>query len=239
MQQTDLLVLDCDGVLIDSEILVCRIAAEELTRLGYPISTDEVVRRFAGRPDREMRAEIGEDWGKPVAAEYESCVNARTEKAYASQLEIMPGVLDALDQIHIPICVASSSFPDKLRSGLKVVGLYERFAPNIFSANSVAQGKPEPDVFIYAAGWMHTEPRRCLVIEDSIPGVTAAARAGMRVFGFDGGSHAKPENRDRLLNAGAELVFDKMSSLPALLASPEQTLASQIADVFLPVPQTR
>src|SRR5436309_516825 len=115
MDKSKLIIFDCDGVLIDSEIIVCRIAAEELTRLGYKISTEEVMRRFAGRPDGEMRAAIEQDWGKPVPEDYRKRVNARTEEAYASELRIMPGLTDALDRIDVPICVASSSYPSKLR----------------------------------------------------------------------------------------------------------------------------
>ncbi len=94
----------------------------------------------------------------------------------------MPGVIAALNRLRVPVCVASSSFPQKLRMGLEVVGLYDRFTPNIISGTLVARGKPEPDVFIFAAGWMHVSPRNCLVIEDSVAGVTSAHRAGMRVF---------------------------------------------------------
>lgn len=216
--QADLVIFDCDGVLIDSEIVVCRIASEELTRLGFNISVEQVIERFAGRPDREMRADIEEEWGRPLPAEYRERVNARTEEAYGTELTIMPRLLDALDKIQVPICVASSSFPAKLRLGLETVGLYDRFAPNIISASVVAAGKPEPDVFIYAAGWMHKETAKCVVVEDSVPGVKSARRAGMRVLGFDGGQHSTPHLRGRLLDAGAELVFSDMEQLPGLIA---------------------
>src|SRR5436305_1881158 len=124
---TDLIIFDCDGVLIDSEIIVCRIAAEELTRIGYPISVEQVMDRFAGRPDGEMRAEIERELGRPLPPEYAQTVNARTEEAYSSELKIVPGLLTALDAIDVPTCVASSSFPAKLRLGLEIVGLYDRF----------------------------------------------------------------------------------------------------------------
>ncbi len=218
-RKPELVIFDCDGVLIDSEIVVCRIAAEELTQLGYPISTEQVIERFAGRPDREMRTEIEHDWGRPLPAEYKERVDARTEEAYGTELKIMPGLLDALQGIDVPVCVASSSFPAKLRLGLEVVGLYEHFAPNIISASILACGKPEPDVFIYAAGWMHQAPGACVVVEDSVPGVRSARRAGMRVLGFDGGRHSTPTLRERLLAGGAELVFSDMRQLPSLLNS--------------------
>ena len=214
---TDLVIFDCDGVLIDSEIIVCRIAAEELTRLGYPITVEQVMQRFAGRPDGEMRAEIELDLGRPLPPEYTDRVNARTEEAYGSELRIVPGVMSALEAIKLPVCVASSSFPAKLRLGLEIVGLYSRFAPNIISVSLVSHGKPGPDVFLFAAGWMRVPPRNCVVVEDSVAGVTAGHRAGMRIFGFDGGKHCGPDHGSRLLRAGAELVFSDMNRLPALL----------------------
>ena len=127
------------------------------------------------------------------------------------------GVTDTLASLDVPVCVASSSFPEKLRMGLEVTGLYDRFAPNIISATSVAHGKPEPDVFIFTAGWMKVPPRSCLMIEDSTASVRAGRRAGMRVFGFAGGTHCGTGYRERLLEAGAELVFERMTELPALV----------------------
>ena len=213
----DALIFDCDGVLIDSEIVVCRIAAEELTRVGYPITTEQVIARFAGRPDREMRAEIEGEWERAIPESYRERVNERTIEAYGTELKIMPGLASALDEITIPICVASSSFPEKLRLGLETVGLYERFLPNVLSATLVAHGKPEPDVFLFAAGWMRTSPMHCLVVEDSVPGVKAAVRAGIPVVGFTGGSHCGSEHARLLLEAGALSTFARMSELPALV----------------------
>jgi HAD superfamily hydrolase (TIGR01509 family) len=228
--EVQLIIFDCDGVLIESEIVVCRIAAEELTRLGYPITTEQVIDRFAGRPDREMRAEIEADMGRPLPKDYKFCVDRRTEEAYREELRIMAGVHEALDAIDKPICVASSSFPEKLKMGLQQVGLYDRFAPNVISATSVARGKPEPDVFIFAAGWMHVPPAKCLVIEDSVPGVRSAVRAGMRVFGFTGGAHSRPGHGSSLASAGADLVFGQMAKLPDLVR-PAQDWAAMLVDI--------
>lgn len=211
-----LLVFDCDGVLIDSEIVVCRLTAEEFTRLGYRVSTEEVIARFAGRPEGEMIADVEADWGRPVPAEFFSRVKARVEQAYATELRIMPGIADLLDRLRVPACVASSAYPAKLRLGLEVVGLAHRFEPNIVSASLVARGKPAPDVFVYAAGWMRTPVADCLVIEDSIPGIRAARAAGMRAFGFTGGRHCGPGHRERLLEAGAEQVMGRFEELQGL-----------------------
>jgi beta-phosphoglucomutase-like phosphatase (HAD superfamily) len=107
-----------------------------------------------------------------------------------------------------------------------VVGLYDRFAPNIISATSVVYGKPEPDVFLFAAGWMRVMPRNCLVIEDSTAGVRAGRRAGMRVFGFAGGTHCGAGYRERLMEAGAELVFERMTELPSLVESAREPVTA-------------
>jgi HAD superfamily hydrolase (TIGR01509 family) len=210
---TKLIIFDCDGVLIDSEIVVCRLTSEELTRLGYAVTLEQVIDRFAGRPEREMIADIERDWGRPVPISFFERIRMRIDEAYATELRIMPGIADVMDRVRIDTCVASSSYPAKLALGLRTVGLYDRFVPNAISAYYVTHGKPAPDVFIYAAGWMKTQVADCLVIEDSVPGVQAAVSAGMRVFGFAGGSHCRPSLRGHLLNAGAECVFDDFREL--------------------------
>jgi HAD superfamily hydrolase (TIGR01509 family) len=212
-----LVVFDCDGVLIDSEIVVCRLTAEEFTRLGYQISTEEVITRFAGRPEREMIADVEADWGQRVPEEFFKRMRAQVEQAYATELRIMPGITRLLDRLRTAVCVASSAYPAKLKLGLATVGLYDRFAPNVVSASWVTRGKPAPDVFIYAAGWMRTPAEDCLVIEDSIPGVQAALAAGMRVFGFTGGRHCDLGHRERLLTAGAEQVIESFDELQSLI----------------------
>ena len=113
---------------------------------------------------------------------------------------------------------SSSGTPDKIRHGLSCAGLYDQFAPHIFSAVQVRRGKPAPDLFLFAAEQMKTAPDRCLVIEDSVPGVTGAQAAGMTVLGFCGGSHCTPTHAAMLEAAGAHETFDDMRQLPALIA---------------------
>ena len=213
MPETELIIFDCDGVLIDSEMMVCTMCSEELTGLGYPITPQEVIERYAGRPEPEILAHIAEDWGRPVPAAYREAMKRRIHHAFTSELKAIAGVAATLDKLGVPICVASSSAPEKLKMGLSFVGLYQYFAPHVVSAAYVAHGKPAPDVFIYAAGSMHTPVQSCLVIEDSLPGVRAACAAGMRVFGFTGGSHCLAGHAERLLEAGAERVLSAMSEL--------------------------
>src|SRR3954451_6563441 len=217
MNPAKLLIFDCDGVLIDSEIVVCRLVSEAFTRLGHSLTLEGVIRRFAGRPEREMIAEIEHDWGRPVPPEYFDQIRAATADAYATELRAVPGARETLERIRIPVCVASSSYPEKLKMGLEAVDLHGRFDSNLVSATFVAHGKPEPDVFIYAAGWMRTPIRDCVVIEDSLPGVRAARAAGLRVFGFVGGSHCAPGHRERLLEAGAESVLERFEDMEAIL----------------------
>ncbi len=215
----ELLIFDCDGVLIDSEILVCTAVSEELTRLGYPITPQDVVLRFSGRPEREILAEVQRDWGQPVPEAYFIAMKQRVTLAFQSELQAIAGVREMLAQIRIPKCVASSSAQVKLEQGLRHVGLHAFFAPNIVSAQSVAHGKPAPDVFLFAAGRMNTPVSKCLVIEDSEPGVRAARAAGMRVFGFTGGSHCTPDHAARLHAAGAERVLAHMRELHGAIPS--------------------
>jgi len=213
-----MLIFDCDGVLIDSEILICQIVAKSLCEIGYPITTEDVVRRFAGRPAVDVIQELEDDWGKPLPPEFSATVHDRSVAAYRSALRAMPGIHDALAKIHVPICVASSSEPDKLRLGLHVTGLEARFHPNILSASMVKRGKPAPDIFVFAAGWLRTPPADCLVIEDSVAGTIAAVQAGIRVVGFTGGAHCPPGHGQRLREAGAFEIVTHMSALPGTLA---------------------
>ena len=231
-----LIIFDCDGVLIDSEILVCRLTAEELTRLGYPIMRDEVVARFAGRAEASMAAEIERDWGRPIPAEYYTGIRARIAESYATELEPIPEVAETVRAIQCGVCVASSSYPEKLESGLRSTGLLDLFDGNVVSASRVANGKPAPDVFLYAAGWMRADASECLVVEDSVPGVRAARGAGMRVVGFTGGRHCGPGHGARLVGAGAERVIERLSELrqiaPEAFASPSssvETIAHRVA----------
>ena len=123
------------------------------------------------------------------------------------------------------MCVASSGPPEKISTSLNHVGLYDRFAPHIFSAVQVSNGKPAPDLFLFAAEQMRTPPARCLVIEDSVAGVTGALAAGMLVFGYHGGSHCRPDTADTLRAAGAAATFDDMRQLPDLMAQMGQNRA--------------
>ncbi|HXI06501.1 MAG: HAD family hydrolase [Bradyrhizobium sp.] len=213
----DLVIFDCDGVLVDSEVISCRAHAQTLTRHGYSITEDEVLHRFLGVSDREARLMIERETGHPLPDDFEAEVKEATLKFYAGDLKAIAGVDAAIAAIHVPKCVASSGTPEKIRHGLECAGLYEQLSPHIFSATMVERGKPAPDLFLYAASQMRAAPGRCLVIEDSVPGVTGAVAAGMIALGFNGGSHCQAGHADRLRAAGAALVFDDMRQLPELV----------------------
>jgi HAD superfamily hydrolase (TIGR01509 family) len=208
-----LVIFDCDGVLVDSERLAVRVESDYLTELGWPLSQAEIVERFMGRTDQYMDEAIEAELGSRLPDDWKAQFQRRYREAYAAELAPVEGVLDALDQITIPTCVASGGSHDKLRFTLGHTGLYERFEGRIFSGYEVANGKPAPDLFLHAAARMGAEPARCAVVEDSHYGVLAARAAGMRVFGYAGG--LTPPHR---LEGEGTMVFDDMRHLPRLLA---------------------
>ena len=203
----DLVIFDCDGVLIDSENLACSVDAELLTEIGFPMTTEQLVARFAGVPSDAMFAEIEAEMGRPLPADFDARCKARIRQLYRTDLKPIPGVVDMLDKLALPACVASSSAPAKLALGLVETGLFDRLYPHVYSARLVPRGKPHPDIFEYAARQHGADPQKCLVIEDSVAGITAAKAAGMTALGFTGGSHCPPGHDDKLRDVGASHVI--------------------------------
>jgi HAD superfamily hydrolase (TIGR01509 family) len=213
----DLIIFDCDGVLVDSEVISCRAHAETLTRHGYPITADQVLQRFLGVSDREARLIVEAELGRSLPEDFEAQMKQAALQRYASDLGAIPYIGEAITAIDLPKCVASSGTPEKIRHGLSCAGLYDLLAPHIFSATQVKRGKPAPDLFLFAAEQMKAAPERCVVIEDSLPGVTGARAAGMVVLGFHGGSHCTPGHAEMLRAVGAAVTFDDMRQLPGLI----------------------
>jgi HAD superfamily hydrolase (TIGR01509 family) len=209
----DLVIFDCDGVLVDSERIAVGIDAMVLTRLGWEMSENEIVERFLGLSDESQAQEIEAHLGRALPEGWQSEFDRLYREAYEARLRPVDGVVEALDRIRIPACVASSGTHEKIRFTLGLAGLYERFDGHIFSVADVARGKPAPDVFLFAAERMGADPAGCAVVEDSPFGVQAARSAGMVPFGYAGGLVPA----ERLAAAGA-IVFDEMGALPALLA---------------------
>ncbi|MFB9261805.1 HAD family hydrolase [Bradyrhizobium erythrophlei] len=214
----DLVIFDCDGVLVDSEVISCRAHAETLTRHGYPITPDGVLKRFLGVSDREARQIVETELGRKLPDDFEAEVKHATLSFYADDLNAIAHVGDAIAALDLPKCVASSGTPEKIRHGLTCAGLYDQLAPHIFSAVQVKRGKPAPDIFLFAAAQMGADPARCIVIEDSVPGVTGARAAGMTVLGFYGGSHCTADHAAGLSAAGAAVTFADMRRLSGLIA---------------------
>jgi HAD superfamily hydrolase (TIGR01509 family) len=209
-----LVIFDCDGVLVDSERIAVSIDLEVLAYFGIRMSESEVVERFVGRSESVMRQAVEEQLGRSLPDDWDDRFRHWYDDAYESELAPVEGILDALDRIQSRCltCVASSSEPDSLRHKLTLTGLLGRFNGSVFSAAEVMNGKPAPDVFLYAADRMGVAPARCAVVEDSPYGVQAARAAGMEAFGYTGGV----TNANALAGGGAT-VFADMRELPRLM----------------------
>lgn len=208
-----LVIFDCDGVLIDSEYLACRIEAEVLTAHGFPLTTDEVRDNFLGLSLAREVELLTERFGRKPSPEAIAAMHDASHAAFEAELEAVPGIHHLLDRLRVPCCVASSSSPERLRHTLGLTGLYDRLQPHIFSATMVKHGKPAPDLFLHAASAMRADPQHCLVIEDSAAGVQAGKAAGMMVIGFVGGKHC-PDGHDRKLTAaGADRIAGHMDDI--------------------------
>lgn len=217
MSRFNLVIFDCDGVLIDSELLSVRADLACLAEAGITLSEDEILERYTGISTAGMLADLEARHGRKLA-DFPRRHQQRLEVLFEAELRAIPGVTGALDRLHCPVCVASSGSPQRLRHALSLVGLFDRFHPHIFSASEVERGKPAPDLFLHAARRMGVPPQRVAVVEDSLPGVAAAVAAGMRVIGFAGGSHCRPGHARRLAAAGAVPVIDRMGQLAPILA---------------------
>ncbi|MCO1335495.1 HAD family hydrolase [Microbulbifer sp. OS29] len=212
MSSTDLIIFDCDGVLVDSESIVCRILAEEMSRLGMQTTAEELDEQFSGRPAKDCLVEIEKRFGGPLPDNYFGNTERRIREAFQAELQPVVGIeglLEQLQQIGLRSCVASSGSHQKMQLTLNKTGLYGYFDGRIFSAEDVSRGKPWPELFLYAAKAMGVVPERCLVVEDSIAGVSAAVSARMRVVGYS----AHPVRGPQLEQEGARVVTDMMAVL--------------------------
>ncbi|SER75375.1 haloacid dehalogenase superfamily, subfamily IA, variant 3 with third motif having DD or ED [Tranquillimonas rosea] len=210
-----MIIFDCDGVLVDSEILSCGIDAGLMREAGHPITTEELIAGYIGRPKREIWAAIAEERGVSWPDGLIERAEAMLSERIATDLAPVEGVHAALEALDVPRAVASSSRLDKLHQSLRQCGLLGHFSPHVYSAEQVARGKPAPDVFLFAATRAAADARSCLVIEDSVAGVTAARAAGMTAIGFTGGRHSFPGHAEGLRAAGAVAVVTSMRDLPA------------------------
>ncbi len=215
-----LLIFDCDGVLVDSEPVSVAVLIDMLAHQGVEMTEEEAYQRFLGRSIASMTATLWEEYGIETDIDFLDHMRSALFERFRLELKAIEGMAETLDRLAMPRCVASSSQPERIRYSLGLTGLLEKFEPHIFSATMVKNGKPAPDLFLHAASRMGVEPANCIVIEDSPAGILAAKAAGMCVFAFTGGSHARfPAFREQIAGLEPDLVFDAMPDLVQLVGN--------------------
>ena len=215
----DLIIFDCDGVLVDSEIVSFEAEAAMFAEIGIGLTTHDLLTRFLGTSSASMFAIIERENGIKLPPDFAEQAARRTLEAFDRELQPIPGIAELLANVPDRKCVASSSEPPRIRHSLSLAGILHYFEPHIFSSTQVKHGKPAPDLFLLAAESMGAAPACCLVIEDSVAGVTAARAAGMTVLGFTGGSHCLDGHAEKLRRSGASEVFGSCPELASYLAA--------------------
>lgn len=209
-----LVIFDCDGVLVDSEPVSVRVLVAALNRHGIDMAEEEAYSRFLGRSLATMTQVLDEEYDFHTGPEFLERMRVDLYERFREELQPITGIARTVDQLGCRHCVASSSQPERIRLSLSLTGLLERFEPNIFSASMVENGKPAPDLFLYAAAKMGFDPSNCIVVEDSPAGIEAAQRAGMTAFAFTGGSHTQTVGyRERIEELRPDAIFDAMPDL--------------------------
>jgi HAD superfamily hydrolase (TIGR01509 family) len=215
VKRTQLVIFDCDGVLVDSEPIACRTFTEALREIGLEVTQEQMFDNFVGYSMKHCMELVERMLGRPAPENFVAELQARTFARFKAELKAMPRIEQALDELEasgIPFCVASSGAPEKMRTTLGITGLLPRFEGKMFSATQVARGKPAPDVYLFAAAQMGAEPGRCVVVEDAPPGVRAGVSAGMTVLGF-----AAQTPPGQLEAAGAHVIFAEMQCLTSAI----------------------
>jgi HAD superfamily hydrolase (TIGR01509 family) len=207
-----LVIFDCDGVLVDSELITNRVFAQMLNELGIAISLEDIFERFVGRSMPQCLEILAKLLGRPVPQHFVEEYQTRSATALKSELKAVPGIEMVLAAMRVPYCVASSGTHEKMHTTLGITGLLPQFRGKMYSVTEVAQSKPFPDVFLHAARQHGVMPADCAVIEDTPTGVRAGVAAGMTVFGYCG---LTP--KQRLIDAGAHHTFERMRDLPSLI----------------------
>jgi len=216
-------IFDCDGVLVDSEILAVEVEIALLAQLGLTYDPTDFKRRFLGMHDQAFNEALDIDCraatGRPLPADFAQRTHEHRLAACQERLREVTGAADAVAALSRPKAVASSSGSAFLRQKLELAGLLGAFDPHIYSADLVGRGKPHPDIFLHAAERLGTEPAACLAIEDSVNGVLSARAAGMEAWGFTGGGHMDEEAGRRLSEAGASRLVASWAQAQELFAA--------------------
>jgi len=198
-ERISLVIFDCDGVLIDSELISTSVMVEMLRSLGIALDQRHVLEHFVGHPYPVVAGKIAASHGAPLPESFEGAYRAALLARFARELTAMPGIIEVLDALAVPYCAATSSAPERARESLRIAGLARHFGERIYTVSMVERVKPAPDLFLLAAQRMGVDPAQCLVVEDSTLGVAAARAAGMKVWLFTGGGHftaAQKSHRD-------------------------------------------
>ena len=216
MIRPGLVIFDCDGVLVDSELIDARIRSECFRAEGFPITAEDL-QESPGISGAGLAEMIWRRFGRPLPEGFMQATRAKIMSAFTGELRAIEGISELLGSLTMRVCVASNSHLDRVRHSLEVTGLLQFFDPHVFSAVMVDRGKPAPDLLLFAAERLNVSPADCLVVEDSVHGIVAAQAAGMEVVGFCGGSHCKTGHTERLIGAGCNRVFARTSEIGEFL----------------------
>ncbi|TGP22720.1 MULTISPECIES: HAD family phosphatase [unclassified Mesorhizobium] len=221
MPQPDLVIFDCDGVLVDSEIVAARVEAELLTSAGFEISAEEIFESYAGLTFKDIMLRLEEKSDIPFQASLIDRAEELVDRKLRSDVRVIDGAREAVAAVTVPRAVCSNSRKDRVEFMLDKMRLLPFFAGRIFSGLDIPskKTKPAPDVFLYAAEQLGANPKNTFVIEDSVHGITGARAAGMRVIGFTGAGHSYPGHADALTEAGAETVIRRFAELGSTIAA--------------------
>lgn len=210
----DLIIFDCDGVLVDSEVLSCAAFEEVYARHGMPVPAGTVAKGI-GMKQADILQMVGDMTGKFLPEAAHADFWPVTREFFQGNLLATRRIANFLDRLELPRCVASSSSPERIAFSLALTKLDHHFGEAVYSSSMVKRGKPAPDLFLFAAEKMGIAPERCLVIEDSPFGIEGAIAAGMTAFGYTGGAHSYPGHAERLKNQGAHAVFAEWDDIAA------------------------
>jgi HAD superfamily hydrolase (TIGR01509 family) len=213
----DHLICDCDGVLVDSEVIADRVTHRTLSEMYPDLSFDAIVKTAFGQKTSRFLESVEAAFGITLPANFVQTIYHNVEAELARSLSAISGVRDALQRVPLPAAVVSNSRLSRVSTSLQRAGLTEIFAHRVFSAEQVVRPKPFPDVYLFAAQQLGVEPARCVVVEDSVSGLDAARAAGMKTIAFVGASHIPDGYADVLRNMGITRIMQHMSELPALV----------------------
>ena len=206
------IIFDCDGVLVDSEIISAKIFRQMLSELGFEIDDKAAVEKFAGASMGENLKFVADNIPGNMPAHFEKEFRHRTYEAFEREIRPVNGIKKLLEQINVPICVASSGPVEKIRLNLSAAGLIDKFEGKIYSCYEIGSWKPDPEIYLHAAKEMGYEPNDCLVIEDSLPGIQAAAKGGFTVFAL-----GNKREKQKFEESGAK-VFSGLDEIRLLLS---------------------